>query len=52
MCTLYYTSPLLAVKAANKYEAQGYIVAMTHDGDVVVVTVHEIISTADTKEVA
>lgn len=40
MTRLYYTNPLAAVKAANKYEAQGYIVDMTVDGDVITLVIY------------
>ena len=42
MTRLYYTSPLAAVKAANKYEVQGYIVDMTVDGDVITLCVYKL----------
>jgi len=42
MTRLYYTNPLAAVKAANKYEAQGYIVDMTVDGDVITLCVYKL----------
>ena len=42
MTRLYYTNPLAAVKAANKYEAQGYIVDMTVDDDVITLCVYKL----------
>ena len=42
MTRLFYTNPLAAVKAANKYEAQGYMVDMGVDGDVIIVTIYRI----------
>ncbi len=40
MTRYYYTKAIAAVKAANKFEAQGLIVEMDVDGDVFVVTVY------------
>ena len=42
MTRLFYTNPLAAVKAANKYEALGFVVDMTVDGDVIIVTIYRI----------
>jgi hypothetical protein len=42
MTRLYYTNPLAAVKAANKYEAQGYVVDMSVDGDVITLTLYAV----------
>jgi hypothetical protein len=42
MTRLYYTEPLLAVRAANKYEAQGFIVDMSVDGDVITLTLYAV----------
>lgn len=42
MTRLYYTNPLTAVKAANKYEAQGYVVDMSVDGDVITLTIYKL----------
>ncbi len=42
MTRYYYTKAIAAVKAANKFEAQGLIVEMDVDGDVFVVTVYQL----------
>lgn len=42
MTRFFYTNPLSAVKAANKYEAQGYIVDMAVDGDVITLCVYKL----------
>lgn len=41
MTRLFYTNPLLAVRAANKYERLGYIVGMSVDGDVITLSIYE-----------
>ena len=42
MTRLFYTNPLAAVKAASKYEAQGFVVDVQADGDVIIVTIYRI----------
>lgn len=39
MTRLFFTNPLAAIKAANKYERLGYIVSVSADGDVVIIDI-------------
>jgi len=40
MTRLWFTNPLAAIKAANKYEAQGYMVELVADGDMLCVVLY------------
>ena len=42
MTRLFYTNPIAAVKAANKYEALGFVVELSVDGDVIIIALYRV----------